>query len=496
VGEEIATERFEAADYARFGLRLREEIAAFGELLRRPGFGDGPPSVGAELELSLVDRSWAPAPVNAQVIRDVADDCFALELDRFNVECDSGATPLAGRPFTRIADDLRGRLDRLSAAAAVHGARPVMVGILPTLTPADLGPDALSDSPRFRALSTALRRLRDDPFHVRISGAEPLDVRWEDVSLEGAATAWHLHLRVPPERFADTFNAAQAAGAVALAVSGNSPLLLGHLLWEETRVPLFHQAVDDRAEATAAWRPSRASFGHGWVQSGAAELFAQAAVLHAPILPVVKDGQEDPVAAVRRGEVPGLDAMRLHQGTVWSWTRPVFSPGPDPHLRIELRALPSGPTVADMAATSAFLVGLTLVLTEDPDHLTTALPFDLARRNFYAAARVGLGATLLWPSRDPPSPRPHAAPDLVAALLPDVRRALVGTGVDEAEADAHLAIVAERARTGLTGAAWQRRSLARLELELPRAEALPALLAAYQERAEGGAPVHTWSLAG
>jgi hypothetical protein len=496
VGEEIATERFEAADYARFGLRLREEIAAFGELLRRPGFGDGPPSVGAELELSLVDRSWEPAPVNAQVIRDVADDCFALELDRFNVECDSGATPLAGRPFTRIADDLRGRLDRLSAAAAVHGARPVMVGILPTLTPADLGPDALSDSPRFRALSTALRRLRDDPFHVRISGAEPLDVRWEDVSLEGAATAWHLHLRVPPERFADTFNAAQAAGAVALAVSGNSPLLLGHLLWEETRVPLFHQAVDDRAEATAAWRPSRASFGHGWVQSGAAELFAQAAVLHAPILPVVKDGQEDPVAAVRRGEVPGLDAMRLHQGTVWSWTRPVFSPGPDPHLRIELRALPSGPTVADMAATSAFLVGLTLVLTEDPDHLTTALPFDLARRNFYAAARVGLGATLLWPSRDPPSPRPHAAPDLVAALLPDVRRALVGTGVDETEADAHLAIVAERARTGLTGAAWQRRSLARLELELPRAEALPALLAAYQERAEGGAPVHTWSLAG
>lgn len=496
MGEEIATERFEAADYARFAQRLRREVAAFGELVRRTGFGDGPASLGAEVELSLVDRDGRPAPVNAEVLRDLPEEGFALELDRFNIECDSGATPLAGRPFGRLGADLRERVGRLAAVAAAHGARPLMVGILPTLTREDLGRDALSDSPRFRALASALRRLRDDAFHVRISGAEPLDLRWEDVTLEGAATAFHLHLRVPPERFAATFNAAQAAGAVALAAAGNSPLLLGHLLWEETRVPLFHQAVDDRAEATAAWRPSRASFGHGWVQSGAAELFAQAAVLHAPILPILTDGQADPVEAVRRGEVPRLSAMRLHQGTVWSWARPVFAPEPDPHLRIELRALPSGPTIQDMMATAALLVGLTLDLAEDPGHLTAALPFDLARRNFYAAARVGLGATLLWPSREPPSPRPHAAPDLIVALLPAARRGLVDAGVDEAEADELLAIVAERARGGLTGAAWQRRSLARLELELARPEALGALLEAYLDRAGRAAPVHTWPLAG
>ena len=496
MGEEIATERFEAADYARFAQRLRREIAAFGELVRLPGFGAGPPSLGAELELSLVDADWRPAPVNGEVLGALPEDGFALELDRFNVECDSGAAPVAGRPFARIGADLRRRLEQVAAASAAHGARPVIVGILPTLAREDLGPDALSDSPRFRALASALRRLRDDPFHVRISGAEPLDIRWEDVTLEGAATAFHLHLRVPPERFAATFNAAQAASAVALAAAGNSPLLLGHLLWEETRVPLFHQAVDDRAEATAAWRPSRASFGHGWVQSGAAELFAQSAALHAPILPILSDGQDDPVEAVRRGEVPRLSAMRLHQGTVWSWSRPVFAPEPDPHLRIELRALPSGPTVTDMMATAALLVGLTLALAEDAGHLTTALPFDLARRNFYAASRVGLGATLLWPSREPPSPRPHAAPDLVTALLPLALRGLTGASVDEAEAEELLAIVGERARSGMTGAAWQRRSLARLELEAGRPEALRALLEAYQERAEAGAPVHLWSLAG
>lgn len=496
MGEEIATERFEPADYARFGERLRADLAAFAELLRRPGFGEGPLSIGTELELSLVDGRGLPAPVNAEVIRERPDAGLALELDRFNLECDSGAAPLAGRPFSAIAADLRACLEDVAAAAALHGARPAMVGILPTLSPDDLGPQALSDSPRFRALAAALRRLREDPFHVSIGGAEPLDLRWEDVTLEGAATAFHVHLRVPPARFGDAFNAARAASAVALAAAGNSPLLLGHLLWEETRVPLFHQAVDDRAEDAADWRPSRASFGHGWVQSGAAELFAQAALLHAPILPVVDDAWEDPVGAVRRGEVPALEAMRLHQGTVWTWVRPVFAPGRDPHLRIELRALPSGPTVTDMMANAALLTGLTLALAAEPALLTAGLPFDLARRNFYRAARDGLSATLLWPSPEPPSPRPHTAADLVPALVPVALRGLVEAGVDEDEAGALLETVDVRARSGMTGAAWQRRSLARLEAGARRPDALRELLEVYLAHAESGGPVHDWPLAG
>ena len=495
MGEEIETEVFQPADYERFGRRLQAELAAFSELLRRPGFGSGTPSVGAELEVSLVDARGRPAPVNAEVLRDAPGDGLALELDRFNLECETRPVALEGRPFAAMAEELEERLARIAAAAARHGARPATIGILPTLRTDDLGPGTLSDSVRFRALATALRGLREGAFRVRIAGAEPLELDWDDVTLEGAATALHLHLRVAPEGFAAAFNAAQAASAPAVAAAGNSPLLLGHLLWEETRVPLFHQAIDDRAEATAGWRPSRASFGHGWVQSGAAELFAQSATLHAPILPVARD-DDDPVAAVRRGDVPPLDALRLHQGTVWSWTRPVYAPAGDPHLRIELRALPSGPSVADMAANTAFLVGLILALAPEAEWLTAALPFDLARRNFYAAARRGLDATILWPSREPPSPRPHLARDLIPALLPLARRGLTVAGVAEEESASLLAIVAERVAGGRTGAAWQRNSLARLERCLARPEALTALLEYYLRHAAGAQPVHSWPLAG
>jgi hypothetical protein len=494
VGEEIESEDFQPADYERFGHRLKAELEAFAELIRRPGFGSGPPSVGAELEVSLVDSRGRPAPVNAEVLRDAPGEALALELDRFNLECETPPAPLEGRPFEAVADELEDALDLIAAAAAAHGARPATIGILPTLRTDDLGSAALSDSVRFRALARALRSLHEGPFRVRIQGAEPLELDWDDVTLEGAATALHVHLRVTPAAFAATFNAAQAACGPVLAVAGNSPLLLGHLLWEETRVPLFHQAIDDRAEAAVGWRPSRASFGHGWVQSGAAELFVQSATLHAPILPVVRD-DDDPLTTVRRGEVPPLDALRLHQGTVWSWTRPVYAPGIDPHLRIELRALPSGPTVADMAANAAFLVGLTLALAPEVDWLTAALPFDLARRNFYAAARRGLNATLLWPSREPPSPRPHLARELVPVLLPLARRGLTEAGVAEEESGTLLQIVAERAASGRTGAVWQRESLALLARRTPRPGALRALLEEYLVHAAGGDPVHAWPLA-
>jgi gamma-glutamyl:cysteine ligase YbdK (ATP-grasp superfamily) len=493
VGQEIDREVFGEEDYRRFAARLREGVAAIRELLARPGFGARSPAIGVELEVSLVGRDGEPAPVN-EAVKDACPDGVSLELDRFNLECDSRPAPLTGRPFTALGEDMRAALGEIGAAAEEHGAEPATVGILPTLRPEHLGPRALSDSPRFRALAAALARLRQGPFRVRIDGEEPLDLRWSDVSLEGATTAFHLHLDVPPPRFAATFNAALAATAPALAVAGNSPLLFGRLLWEETRIPLFHQSVDDRAEPGERWRPDRASFGHGWCQGGAAELFAQSAALHVPMLPVVSD-EEDALATVRAGGVPRLEELRLHHGTVWHWSRPVYSPADGGQLRLELRALPSGPTPDDMLANAAFLVGLTTALAREASWLTSALPFALARDNFYAAARHGLQAVLLWPSAEPPSPRPELAGALVRRLSPLAGEGLAESGVADDEAARLLAIVEARAAASQTGAAWQRRSLAQLERRLPRRRALAVLLGDYLERSAEGAPVHTWPLA-
>jgi hypothetical protein len=415
----------------------------------------------------------------------------AVEPDRFNVEYNSRPVPLAGHPFERLADDLAEALTRGDAPARRHGGRVVAIGILPTLREADLQSDALTDLPRYRALSNRLRRLRGGPFLVNISGSESLAISCDDVTLEGANTSLQVHLRLPPRLFADAFNAAQIATAPVLAVSGNSPVLAGRLLWEETRVALFRQAVDDR-EPTLAWRPPRVSFGHGWVRTGPAELFAESVALHHVLLPVT--GDEDPLRAEAAGRVPGLHELRLHGGTVWNWNRAVYDPEGDGHVRIELRALPAGPTVTDMTANAAFLVGLTLGLADQAHWMTAALPFRHAERNFLKAAREGMGGTLLWPATRAPSPRPIPVRRLVDHLLTVADAGLHEHGVASEERSRCLGVIADRVATGRTGARWQRMVIERLEPRLGRERALAAMLEEYQRAVASGRPVHEWDL--
>jgi gamma-glutamyl:cysteine ligase YbdK (ATP-grasp superfamily) len=486
----IEREEFDEADRARFAARLHDGLTALAALLDRPGFGAGPSSLGAELELFLIDAAGRGLPLNRAVLAATLDPRVTVEVDRFNLEINTRPAPLRGRPFSALGGELASALAEVGRAAGTHGGRVTTIGILPTLRAADLEAGALTDLPRFRALSAGIRRLRRAPFTIAIDGEDPLTFACDDVTLEGANTSLQVHLRTPPADFARTYNAAQIATAPVLAAAGNSPLFLGHRLWEETRVALFRQATDDRGDPSAEWRPARVSFGHGWVRHGALELFAESVLQHPPLLPVV--GPEDPVACVRAGGVPELAELRLHQGTVWRWNRAVYDPGSGGHLRIELRALPAGPSIPDMVANAAFLVGLTLALAPDAERLTAALTFGQARRSFYAAARAGLDAEILWPADDAPSPRPVRAGDLVPRLLPQARAGLLTAGVDAAEIDPLLALIAARVARGTTGARWQLQTLADLERTRPRDAALAAMLERYVAAAASGAPVHGW----
>jgi hypothetical protein len=491
MGIAIDRESFDEADHARFAGRLRDGLAALRELLARPGFGEGPTTIGAELELSLVGDDGRPRPVNEAVIASSGDPRLTVELDRFNLECNSSPVPLRGRPFEALGAELADALGRIGAAAALHGAHPVLVGILPTVLPADLGPHAMTDTPRFRVLDAAIRRLRERDFELRIVGEDRLETSCGDVTAEGANTSFQVHLRVAPRAFAATHAAAQLATAPVLAAAGNSPLFLGRRLWEETRIALFKQAVDERGELPESWHPAaRVSFGHGFVRRGAYELFAESVALHPPLLPMCAD--EDAMATLRAGGVPQLGELRLHHGTVWRWNRAIYDPADGGHLRLELRALPSGPTLADMLANAAFLLGLTLALRDEAEWMLPACPFEYVHRNFYRAAQHGLDAALLWPTRYAPSPQPVRAGALVERLLPAAQRALVAEGVEESEAAHWLGIVAARTASGRTGARWQRRALARLERGRSREEALCELVARYRAEAATGRPVHEW----
>ena len=490
MGLEIDRIDFDDEDRRRFASRLDRSLAVLADLIARPGFGEGEASLGAELEVSLVDERGQPLLRNAEVLRESADPRLTFELDRFNLEANLRYGPLAGASLSALEAECEDCLAEIGRAAAEHGARAAMIGILPTLTRERLGHEAMTDSRRYAALSNALRGLRDGPFHLDIGGEDRLRIECEDVTYEGAATSFQLHLRVAPEAFCDVYDAVQLTTPLALAVSANSPTFLGHRLWDETRIALFKQAVDHRPERGARGRPARVSFGDGWTADPLA-LFRESVELHPPLLPVL-DG-EDPDAALAAGTMPALRELRLHQGTVWRWNRAIYDPAGSGHLRIELRALPAGPTVVDMVASAAFHVGLALDIAHEADAWRADIAFERVHTDFYAAARSGLAARIGWSEVLGAGPV-STARELAARLLPRAKAGLVHAGVDDADAERHLAVVDRRLRSGRTGAVWQRSALARAERTHSRDEAIALMFRAYLDRSREGASVDGWSL--
>jgi len=494
MGIEIDQARFEERDYLRFGERLRESLQALALVLDRPGFGLGDTTVGVELELHLVDQDARPSPINRVVVEKTADPRVTLEIDRFNVEVNTYPTKIEGRPFSTLYGQLEEVMASIRRAAVEHSTRVTAIGILPTIEARDLGAHALTEGHRYAALSQGIQRARGGAFPVRISGDDVLEITADDVTFEGANTSLQIHLRVAPKDFARTYNAAQLVAAPALALSTNSPLFLGKRLWEETRIALFRQSVDDRPDAEPDdWRPARVSFGHGWVRGSALELFTEAISLHEPLLPVM-DESESPLAIVREGKVPALRELRLHGGTVWRWNRAVYDSANGGHLRVEMRALPAGPTTIDMVAGAAFALGLTLGLAPRADDLVNRITFGQARRNFYQAARFGLACELIWPETSRTHPVP--ATSLIAQLLPVARDGLLGAGVVAAEADAWLAIVANRVERRITGSTWQRACFEHSKRGGDTGRASKEMLERYMALSLEGRPVAEWPAPG
>ena len=494
MGLSIERERFTADEFAHFSDRLQDSMGVLRALIARPDFGRGEPSIGAEVELHLVDANGAPLAKNAEVLATAGDPRLTLEINRFNLEVNARPVSLRGAPFASLRRELTCVLSLLRDGAARHGARAVMVGILPTLQVSQLAEGVLSDAPRYRALSRTLRDMRGEPFAVHIKGRESLAAQCDDVALEGANCSFQVHLRVEPAQFVRAFNAAQLAAAPVLAACSNSPFFDAKALWDETRIALFQQSVDTRLGARERSRmPSRVSFGYGW-QRHPADQFAENVALHPALLPAC--GHEDLKAALHTQSTALLEELRLHHGTVWNWNRTVFDPEGGGHLRIEHRLLPSGPTVIDMVANAALTLGLTLGLSADMENVAAIFPFSYAEQNLYLAAKNGLSAELSWPSARAPSPRTRPARDLVLELLPIAEAGLVGGGVDQNEARELLGIVRERVTTGRTGAVVQRAFVERHEQRhgAGREAALRALVEWYLEWSWRDLPVHRWPL--
>ncbi len=477
MGEEIRQSRFSAADHARYRQRLAAETRLLARWFAEDRFAHDEPVAGFELEAWLLDAELRPAPKNAEFLARLDDPMASPELASFNFEVNGTPQPLRGHAFSAMHGELARTWQRCRVAAAELDCRIAMIGILPTAENEDFNLANMSQMARYRALNREVVRLRRGrPLVLDINGVEHLRVTHRDVMLEAAATSFQIHLQVDPAQAVRLYNASLVASAPMVAITANSPWLFGKDLWDETRIPLFEQSVAVGGYAGARFGPiRRVTFGSGYVRRSLLELFEEN-LAHYPVLLPEDLGEVD----------PQLHHLRLHNGTIWRWNRPLvgFDAEGRPHLRIEHRVVPAGPSIPDAMANAAFYYGLVASLAGAAEPPESRLPFNRARDNFYSAARHGLRAAIHWLDD-----RIHPLPELIRdTLLPLAHAGLERLGVAADEREQLLGIIAERNATGQNGATWHRAWVAR------HGRDMRGLAAAYLERQESGQPVHEWTL--
>ena len=491
MGEHTVDQQFDEKKSQAFMKALLEDLRALESMIETGRFETGVARIGAEQEMFLIDRNMRPAPISLEVLEHAKDPRLTTEIARFNLEVNLTPQALTGRCLHLMEQELVEVLGLVRKSARPLGAEVLLAGILPTLKKSDLSLENLTPMPRYSQLNDGVIRLRGGPFAIHIKGLDEIQITHDNVMMESCNTSFQVHFQTSPAEFASRYNMAQAITAPVLAAAVNSPLLFGYRLWQETRVALFQHSIDSRSRAQLARsQPTRVSFGDRWLENSVVELFHDQISRFRPIM--ITQPDEDPFQVLARGETPLLSALRMHNGTVWRWNRACYGVADGvAHLRIENRALPSGPTVQDEIGNAAFFVGLMIALPQEYGEIAKALSFNDAKENFFAAARHGLNAQLRWLDRKSLS----ASSLILTDLLPLARAGLKQAEVDSSDIDKYLGVVEERVSSGQTGAQWMLNSLASSRSHEPNDMRARTLTSTILARQKEGKPVHEWKLA-
>jgi len=492
MGEEVAATAYTREERQRYREKVHQNLDVFEQMLAQSSFDFERPLTGMEIELNLVDGDYQPRMNNAEVLEHIADPGYQTELGQYNIELNVNPRALPGDAAIELENDLRESLNRAESLANETGAHTVAIGILPTLMPEHFHTEWMSANVRYAALNEAIFNARGEDMFIDIEGStgERLATYADSLAPESACTSVQLHLQVAPQEFAAHWNAAQALSGLQLAVGANSPYFFGKQLWHETRIELFSQATDTRSiELKNQGVRPRVFFGERWITS-IFDLFEENVRYFPALLPEISD--EDPVATLAAGQAPRLSELRLHNGTVYRWNRPIYDVvDGTPHLRVENRVLPAGPTIIDTLANSAFYYGVLRMLAEEDRPIWTKMSFAAAEHNFLTCARLGIEARVYWPGFGE-----VPADELVLRhLLPMAHEGLERWGVSEAVRDRYLGVIEGRCKSGVNGATWQIAAVQRLEDSgMDRAKALRGMLEQYVRAMHTNEPVHTWSL--
>jgi hypothetical protein len=490
MGRDVSAFSVSQQDRRAYREKVRSCLDVFARMLRESRFDTEPRQVGLEIELNLIDELGLPSMKNTEVLGAIAEPSWASELGQFNLEINVPPRPLAGDALAQLEQGVAGSLDHAGARARQAGSHLVMIGILPTLGESDVGEHAMSPNPRYRLLNEQIFAARGEEMRISIDGVERLLTHIDSITPEAACTSVQCHLQVSPEWFGSYWNAAQAIAGVQVAVAANSPFLFGRELWRETRLILFEQATDTRpVELKHQGVRPRVWFGERWITS-VFDLFEENLRYFPALLPLCDD--EDPVAALDLGEAPQLAELTLHNGTIYRWNRPVYAVDDGlPHLRVENRVLPAGPTVTDIMANAAFYCGLVRSLAEAERPVWTQMSFKAAADNLTEGAKHGIDAKLYWPGLG----EVPVTELVLRRLLPMAFDGLERWGVDPADAKRLLGIIEQRCLYGRTGATWQTEAVHALSSggrRADRREALRLMTLGYIERMRTNEPVHCW----
>ncbi len=485
---EVLDEKEERHEFVKALLR---DVRAMEQMLEERHFEEGVRRIGAEQEMFLVDSSYQPASINLEVLEELDDPRFTTELGRFNLEFNANPALFDEHCLRDLEKQLNDCLRMAREGAATHDADIALTGILPTLKKSDLTLDHMTPRERYRALNEAMNKIRGTAYEFNIKGIDEFIGKHESVMLEAANTSFQVHFQVSPDEFPQLYNIAQVAAAPVLAAATNSPLLIGKRLWHETRIALFQQSVDTRTtDLHHRELEPRVTFGSDWVDESVLEIYKEDIARFRLLFGI--DFDEDPFEELEAGRVPSLQALCLHNGTVYRWNRACYgiSDG-KPHLRIENRVLPSGPTPIDEVANAAFWFGLMSGLLVEYEDVTDYIEFSEAKNNFFSAAREGLEAPLTWLDGER-----YPAGELVSnKLIPLAAEGLESSGIAEDDIERYLSIIDRRIQKRQTGSRWMLESFNSMDDEKGMAERLAGVTSGLLERQNTGEPVDQWDLA-
>ncbi|HEV8428807.1 MAG TPA: CBS domain-containing protein [Pyrinomonadaceae bacterium] len=488
MGDHNVEEHADKRRAQEFMRALLEDLRALAFMLNEGHVESDRLRIGAEQEMFLIDKDLRPAPISGEVLERAGDARLTTEIARFNLEANLTPLDLTGDCFSRMEDELEQLIKLTRTSAETLGADVLLSGILPTLQKSDLTLENLTPTLRYHELDRGVIGLRGGPLSIHIKGLDELSLTHDNIMMESCNTSFQIHFQSTPDGFINDYNVAQAVTAPVLAAAVNSPLLFGHRLWQETRVALFQHSTDARSRPQLARnQPTRVSFGDRWLQSSVIELFHEQISRFRPI--IIAQPDENPFQVLGRGETPLFTALRVHNGTVWRWNRACYGvTGGVPHLRIENRALPAGPTPVDEIANAAFFTGLMLSLPREYGDISKRMAFDDAKLNFFRAARHGLDAQFHWIDGESYS----ASSLILEELLPLARKGLLEAGVNLEDVEKYLGIIEKRTRSGQTGARWIIKSLSTLPDDTSKDVRQRRLTSAMLDCQKDRKPVHEW----